>query len=558
MTSLPRPSTFLSAGAAFAASTALVLTGGLAASAEEPPPGPIHGPYVSDPQVPNPALDLDGEEVCELSLFDQEFADWDIHTSDLAALEACGHPEEWSGASLTVSGSVAGVQYDRLGWIRLDGTTITLLSTPEPSRDGLSWSVEKDVSPYLDLLKDADQAEMFLGNTVTEGLDGVFDMEVTLTVHAGGAERDDVPDAVIPVADAQGTHTGLTGTVQTPRNTTRVLAEVYALGWGGGCEEFWDLMTPPESGTGSCNAESKHREVEVYIDGTLAGTAMPYGVVFTGGWSNPYLWQPSPSPHAFDVPALTYDLTPFAGVLNDGQAHGVEIVVAGISEESSGWYVAPNLQVWTDESRDVIPGGLDSVADTGIQLDQDVVPAGEEDGSYTLRADREVVTTGHLDLPRGRVTTTVTSTLTEDSTHTWTADLNRDDLTSQYTDHQVTETDNAKGPDYRRERTTDWHKNGTLLYTPLEGDAWEVMTDLDIAHAATEGTAKLNPHGKIVKQSSRTDTSAFDGQATWQSGGPREERRPVSEQTASFTVEEDGVLTYEKVLTARNGVYLAD
>lgn len=505
MTSLARPSTFLSAGAAFAASTALVLTGGLAASAEEPPPGPIHGPYVSDPQAPNPALDLDGEEVCELALFDQGFADWDIHTSDLAALEACGDPEEWSGASLTVSGSVAGVQYDRLGWIRLDGTTIMLLSTPEPSRDGLSWSVEKDVSPYLDLLKDADQAEMFLGNTVTDGLDGVFDMEVTLTVHAGGTVRDDVQDAVIPVADAQGTHTGLTGTVQTPRNT-----------------------------------------------------AMPYGVVFTGGWSNPYLWQPSPSPHAFDVPALTYDLTPFAGVLNDGQAHDVEIVVAGISEESSGWYVAPNLQVWTDESRDVIPGGLDSVADTGIQLDQDVVPAGEEDGSYTLRADREVVTTGHLDLPRRRVTTTVTSTLTEDSAHTWTADLNRDDLISQYTDHQVTETDSAKGPDHRRERTTDWHKNGTLLYTPLEGGAWEVMTDLDIAHASTEGTAQLNPYGKVVKHSTRTDTSGFDGQATWQSGVPREERRPVSEQTASFTVEEDGVLTYEKVLTARNGVYLAD
>lgn len=544
------------AGLSLAASTVLLLGAGTSALAEEPAPGPIHGPYVSDPQVPDPHLDLDGEQVCELTLFDQEFRDWGIHSSELTGLAGCGDPEDWTGAELTVRGSVAGVQYDRLGWVRLDGTTIMLLSTPEPSRDGLSWSVEKDVSAYLDLLQEAEQAEMFLGNTVNETYTGVFDMTVTLTVHTDGAPRADIPDAVVPLDGVESTRTGLTGSVTTPQNSTRVLAEVYALGWGGGCEEFWDLMTPPESGTGSCNSESKHREVEVHVDGTLAGTALPYGVVFTGGWSNPYLWQPSPSPHAFDVPSLTYDLTPFAGVLNDGEAHQVEIRVAGISEESSGWYVAPNLQVWTDDSRDVITGGLEGVTDSGISLDQQVTPAGEQDGIYDLAAQREVVTSGYLDLPGGRVTTTVTSSLEETSHHTWTPDLNRDDLTSEYRDEQVTLEDRAQGPDRVRTRTTAWHKNGVLDAVPQEGGGWEITTDLDISHASTVGTQKLSPQGKVTKEHSRTDTSAFVGVATWQAGIPREERRPVSEQAASYTVVEDGVTTYEKMLSARNGVYL--
>jgi hypothetical protein len=139
------------------------------------------------------------------------------------------------------------------------------------------------------LLRTPQPVVMELGNVVDDTYTGILDITVTLNFYTTGA------------------------TLPLP-NTTRLLGEMYVTGFGGGCEEFWDTSAPAETGY-SCPDGSPYREVDVSIDGKPAGVALPYPYIHTGGWSNPYS---SRAPRAFDIKPLSYDLTPFAGLLTDG------------------------------------------------------------------------------------------------------------------------------------------------------------------------------------------------------------------------------------------------
>ena len=86
-----------------------------------------------------------------------------------------------------------------------------------------------------------------------------------------------------------------------------------------------------------------YRQIEVYIDGLAAGILYPFPVVYTGG-VNPLLWRPLTGIYSFNIPPYEFDLTPFAGVLNDGKAHQLSIVVLGNSDEGS-WFVDPVLRL---------------------------------------------------------------------------------------------------------------------------------------------------------------------------------------------------------------------
>ena len=70
-----------------------------------------------------------------------------------------------------------------------------------------------------------------------------------------------------------------------------------------------------------------YRQIEVYVDGIIAGLAYPFPVVYTGG-INPLLWRPLTGVFSFNVPPYEFDLTPFAGRLNDGRDHVLGIRVS--------------------------------------------------------------------------------------------------------------------------------------------------------------------------------------------------------------------------------------
>jgi hypothetical protein len=86
-----------------------------------------------------------------------------------------------------------------------------------------------------------------------------------------------------------------------------------------------------------------YRQIEVYIDGMPAGFTYPFPVLYTGG-INPLLWRPLTGIYSFNIPPYSFDLTPFAGVLNDGKEHVFGVRVLGNNPEGS-WFVDPVLRL---------------------------------------------------------------------------------------------------------------------------------------------------------------------------------------------------------------------
>ena len=69
---------------------------------------------------------------------------------------------------------------------------------------------------------------------------------------------------------------------------------------------------------------SPFREVQLFIDGQLAGVVWPFPIIFTGGVV-PGLWRPVVGIDAFDLKEDEIDITPWLPLLCDdkqiGRAH---------------------------------------------------------------------------------------------------------------------------------------------------------------------------------------------------------------------------------------------
>ena len=117
----------------------------------------------------------------------------------------------------------------------------------------------------------------------------------------------------------------LAGTFTLPLNVERAYLDVFAQGQQD--DEFWYTCAPNDVAGElfSCGSTS-FREGEVTIDGQPAGVAPIYPWIFTGG-IDPFLWQPIPGVHTLNFEPYRVDLTPFAGVLSNGQQHTVAVSV---------------------------------------------------------------------------------------------------------------------------------------------------------------------------------------------------------------------------------------
>jgi peptide N-acetyl-beta-D-glucosaminyl asparaginase amidase A len=405
----------------------------------------VFGSDWDDPRTAAPPIAKPPGRSCSTTIVDHAFDNYDVYADAYAA--PCRGP--WSKVVLRLDGSVAGRQYDRLGWLTVGGVEIFKTSTPEPSPDGIRWSVEKDVTAYSALLARPQTVNMYLGNTVDDTYTGVLKVKVTLTFYAAsGPAR--TADDVLPLADQHTVGQDLAGTVTVPRNTERLLAEVYATGSGGGCEEFWYLTAPSATGY-SCPADpGPYREVQVLVDGQVAGIAAPFPHVYTGGWSNPYLWYVLPAPRAFDIRPISYDLTPFLGRLTDGVAHAVSVHVVGVPAGQGGWDTPIDFLGWRDPGSRRVTGAL-----LGVHLGtltDDVTTTGP--GRVTLHAAHAFQAAGYVRTSHGVVTTAVSRRLGNNSTHRWGDGENPDALTATWTD-DVTGLVTGRSPVAGHTRTAD-------------------------------------------------------------------------------------------------------
>ncbi|AXE84210.1 Peptide N-acetyl-beta-D-glucosaminyl asparaginase amidase A [Streptomyces sp. Go-475] len=514
------------AGATLLAST--LLGAGPARAADVPAE---FGTDWHDPVTAAPPVERPSGKSCEVTLARARFRDFTPYRGTYTPPDGCG--DRWSKVVLRLDGKVKGRQYDRLGYLHVGGVEIFRTSTPQPSPDGIEWSVEKDVTRYGDTFRKSRDVEMLIGNVVDDTYTGVLDVTVTLTFYPGR------PDAASP--DRVLTLDGGT-TLTTPRNSERIVAEVYATGSGGGCEEYW-YLTVPDPAPYSCKAGQggPYREVQIRVDGRLAGIATPFPTVWTGGWSNPFLWYVIPGPRAFDIKPITYDLTPFAGLLNDGRPHRVEVSVVGVPEGQTGWSAPVNVLVWQDERRARVTGAL-TVHKAGHLANSSVYTPGSGHRVDTEGAHRLTVA-GYVDTSHGRVTTTVSRSLAHTSEHRWTDGETSDGLTATWTDDESVTVDG---------RGTRTHRTYTMDGTTTLGAGDRLRTVLTLGDRAT--TAVLRD-GRRTAWSRLDDT--YTGDATYTAGVPRDQRHAVGTTSERYRLHGSHGC-YDRTLTTTQGVLTTD
>ncbi|MEU6089984.1 peptide-N4-asparagine amidase [Streptomyces sp. NPDC047085] len=491
-----------------------------------------------DPVTAAPPVDRPHTTACEVTLAQAQFRDFTPYRGTYTPPQGCG--DHWSKVVLRLDGKVKGRQYDRLGYLHVGGVEILRTSTPEPSPDGIEWHVEKDVTRYSDTFRGPQDVEMLIGNVVDATYTGVIDVKATLTFYAGRPATS-APDRVLTLADtADGT------TLTTPRNSERIVAEVYATGSGGGCEEFW-YLTVADPASYSCKADhGPYREVQITVDGQLAGIAAPFPNVWTGGWSNPFLWYVVPGPRAFDVRPIEYDLTPFAGLLNDGRPHRVEVSVVGVPAGQAGWSAPVNVLVWQDAHRAHVPGALTRDEAAGATNSSTYTPGAEN--RVDTRAGHRLTVSGYLDTSHGRVTTTVTRALANTSAHRWTDGENTDGLDATWSDDETVTTAGSHGP----ARTTRTQRTYTMNGATTVGTDDRLRTELTLGDRAT--VVELRD-GRRTRWSRLDDT--YSGDATYTLNVPRDQRHAVGTSSERYRLYgSDGC--YDRSLATAQGVLTED
>ncbi|MEU9128141.1 peptide-N4-asparagine amidase [Kitasatospora sp. NPDC048540] len=335
------------------------------------------------------------------------------YTVTLTPPAACRGP--WSAVVLDLHGRVAGRQFDRLFTVRIGGVQVLLSSTPEPSADGIEWSVERDVTRYAPLLDRPQPFALDLANVTDATYTGVFRITASLTFYTASPRH---PAAATADRLLTTGPFGLTGAAPSaavplvfPQNLERLTAEVYTRG-GGACEEFAyasapDAYVSANPGLGLCG-KGPFRELRLSVDGRSAGAVWPYPVIYTGGW-DPLLWRPTPGIAAFDLPGYRLDLTPYVGLLLDGRPHSIGIAVnAAESQSNDLWTGQINLFATVDHGRARTEGRLiDHRVAPEAAVTTALTDQGGGSGHWTVTATRHDTATGWVQTSHGRVSTEV-------------------------------------------------------------------------------------------------------------------------------------------------------
>nr|XP_009769142.1 PREDICTED: peptide-N4-(N-acetyl-beta-glucosaminyl)asparagine amidase A-like [Nicotiana sylvestris]XP_016463886.1 PREDICTED: peptide-N4-(N-acetyl-beta-glucosaminyl)asparagine amidase A-like [Nicotiana tabacum] len=300
----------------------------------------------------------------------------------------------WTHVALQFNASSNGFQSDRIAAVWLDGTELLRTSTPQSTGNGVFWNVTKDVTRYSSILVNANSSlSVMLENLVNDIYTGVYHVNISFLYYdvqnmnvpssssstnrkvklendvfvdnpiitgvnnlTSEYDKDKPADLIIPIISGNGSEgfwfrilneSELHGQrVIIPSNTYKAVLEIYVSSHG--YDEFW-YSNPPDSYIEMNNLTTRrgngaYREVLLNIDENLVGSVVPFPVIFAGG-INPLYWDPIVSIGAFDLPSFDIDLTPFLGLLLDGQSHFLGL---GVADSIPFWLVDANLHLWLD------------------------------------------------------------------------------------------------------------------------------------------------------------------------------------------------------------------
>lgn len=387
------------------------------------PPAPQIGS--SNPITAEPPVSRPDTTPCVVPLFnDLAFADFTPKTFNYTPPTAC--PGPWAKVVFTADFTVsAGRQFDRTAAFYLGHASIYYGTTAEP-RAALSpsWHVERDVTDLSTIFESAQTGEANLGNFVgvSGGVtyNGIIYANAALEFYpaSGHDPAPLTPDIVVPVNGPGGdagtlntTSDTISQTLNLPTNVERVYLEVIAQSQS--ADEFWYFCVPNNQTAIllSCG-NTAFRETEIWIDGQPAGVAPVYPWIYTGG-IDPYLWEPIPGVQTLDFKPYRVDLTPFAGVLSDGNSHTVAV---SVYNANSYFLATANLLVYEDHGASRVTGGLIentlSAAPTPTVTENITAGTGPTyTGTVTVGSKRQFEISGYIDTSHGRVATTISQTV---------------------------------------------------------------------------------------------------------------------------------------------------
>jgi hypothetical protein len=384
------------------------------------------GPYVvgsgntvtADPNVYHPST-----TPCVVQLFTgASFYDFNVENFTYAPPADC--PGPWAKVVLEADINLnAGIQYDRTANFWLGPVNIYFGSTAEPSPNlGPSWHIENDLTDYSSLFYTAQSGQADIGNTLCCGLTSTIYASASLEFYplAPGQTAPRAADSVLALSAgptggtvALNTSTDtLSGTFTMPTNVEKAYLDVYAQGQSS--DEFWYTCVPNDVATEleSCT-NSGFRETEITIDGQAAGVAPVYPWIFTGG-IDPYLWFPIPGVQTLTFTPYRVDLTPFAGILSNGQQHTVSL---SVYNADSYFSATASLLLYLDAGSTQVTGSIteDTLTAPNPVVAENLNVGSTIVGSVGVRSQRQFTIAGYANTSHGKVTTNVAQTVAFDN-----------------------------------------------------------------------------------------------------------------------------------------------
>ncbi|KAA8571516.1 hypothetical protein MFRU_016g00090 [Monilinia fructicola] len=334
--------------------------------------------------------------------------------------------------NFTVTSS--GRQFDRLALMYFGDSEVWRTSTAEPTTAGIRWEYLKDMTEYLYFWNSPQTLIFDLGNLIDSTYTGYYHTTLTATFFTS-QETVEPADLIIPISARHGSENAVsvftlpgdnaTNTISFPQNVNRAVFSVSACGQS--TEEFWwgnvlqSNIETFEDYDGTLYGYSPFREVQVLIDGQLAGVQWPFPVVFTGGIV-PGLWRPIVGLDAFDLREHEIDITPWLPILCDGSEHTFEIRVAGVIDDGEGsgtlidtvgsyWLVTGKIFIWLDSNNSITTGAAPTLSlptpiiTTSQFLTQNASGANET-LTYTTNVQRSLSISSTVITENGSVTST--------------------------------------------------------------------------------------------------------------------------------------------------------
>ena len=377
----------------------------------------------ADPLVPRPH-----SKPCVVPLFtNYQFALFSDTVQNFQFTPPANCPDPWQKVVLEVNFSEnPGRQYDRTASVFFGDTNLYFGTTPEPLQTVINtWHIERDVTDYSALLKNPQQGTIVLQNCTTDCsppyntlLNGVFTVSADLEFYPADGQSPLLrrPDVVLPLVQSNASHINLpaylfsptdqlTTTFTLPQNIEEAYLDVIAQSQS--TDEQWFACFPND--LSSINevyecGNTNFRETEIAIDGQPAGIAPVSPWVYTGFMPNQ--WVPIPAVQTLDFVPYRVNLTPFAGLLNDGNPHTIAL---SVFNNDSYFTMTSSLLLYVDDGSTQVTGAVtrNTLTSPSPVVTENLQGTSTVTGTIGVTSGRSFTIAGYVNTSHGQVTTSI-------------------------------------------------------------------------------------------------------------------------------------------------------